>query len=227
MKVRLILLIAGALLCGAVGFLIAQRWGAVRYEDRATTAVEEHATDLSTSRALADQWADALAMSQGRSILQAFVAGITPAVLAQRRETMELATVSLLRIPGVAGIHVFGAGGEVLYSSDAKLTTTGEAEYRGTWALEASDFASRQSTRPGMVDFAAPISDGTSKLAVVWLEYDLARVRDAARPVELIPDVKPSAPPPPAETDAASGEPQDTPMAPSTPGQSVQEPPTH
>ncbi len=185
MTIRRILLLAGALACAAGGFLLAQRLDQMRYEHRAQAAQQGRDEEAAALRDAAAKWADAIAMTEGESLLRAFVAGIGPAVIAKRHETVELAAVSLLRIPGVAGVHVFGVDGDVLYSSDAKLTTTGKAGYRGAWALEASQRVSRTSDRPGLVDFAVPIENGGNRLAVVWLEYDLATVRDAARPAAL------------------------------------------
>jgi hypothetical protein len=85
----------------------------------------------------------------------------------------------------VAGIHVLGSEGEILYSSDAKLTTTGDTSYRGAWALQSNGFTSRDSTRPGVVEYALPIAGNDTTLAVAWLEYDVAHARDAARPESL------------------------------------------
>jgi hypothetical protein len=148
-------------------------------------AAELHGEQLKTLRADAAQWAGTLASSQAEAVLRSFVAGIAPSILAERRESVEMSAVSLLRIPGVEGIHVLRPDGNVVYSSDAKLVTTGEGGNKAAWALAANELVSRPSPRPGSIDLAAPITDAGKALSVVWLEFGLASVRDLARPAGL------------------------------------------
>lgn len=182
MAIRRVLLIAAAIAFAAAGFLIAQHVERALAAERATTAQQAFHAHEEALRAAAQKWADEVSMTEGKAVLQAFVAGIAPAVLAQRRDSVELSAASLLRVPGVAGIHVFGPEAEVAYSSDAKLTTPGITDARVEWALQATQLTSRPSARAGVVDLAMPIESSGTRLAVVWLEYDLAGVRDAARP---------------------------------------------
>lgn len=185
MTLKRILLVAAALACVALGFVAAQQIDLARYENRAAAIEERNEQRIAELHAAAERWADAVALAQGEVVLRAFSAGISPAVLAGRREGVEIAAVSLLHAPGIAGIHVLGLDGAVLYSSDAKLAATGDAAYRGDWALQVSELTSRPSTRPGVIDIATPIVNAGKPLAVAWLEYDVGAVKSASRPPEL------------------------------------------
>jgi len=169
MSVKGILYGVGALACAAIGFVAAQQLDRARYEKSSEEARIAAEARLNTALG-----------AQGEAVLRAFVAGVAPAVAAKRRETMELAALSMLRIQGVAGVHLLGVKGDVLYSSDAKLTTAGDAEYRGGWALQATELISRQSPRAGVVDIAMPIGAG-EEAVVAWLEYDAAALANAGR----------------------------------------------
>lgn len=196
MKLKYLLLIAGALACATGGFLLAQRFDRTRSEKQLSVSAQDSQREVAALRTDAEAWANAVATAEGESLLRAFVTGISPAVLVQRREAVELASVGLLHVTGVAGIHVLGVDGAVWYSSDAKLTATGDAQYRGSWALQATELASRPSPRPGIMEYAMPIANSGSRIAVVWLEYDVERVRDTARPVSMgrPPGREPAAP---------------------------------
>ncbi len=190
-------------------------WGGQSFTNRRATeqsaqVAEQHAAELLALRGQATSWANALSESQGEAVLRAFVSGIAPALRSERRESLELSALSLLRVPGVAGIHVLRPDGEVVYSSDAKLTTTGEAGDAGAWALAAHDLTSRAGAKPGTEDLALPLIDSGQVLAVVWMEFAQDKVRKAARPAalgsrEASPDETP------AETPAAEAQPNDQP----------------
>jgi len=186
MTMKRILFAAAAIACIALGFITAQQIDRARYENRVAAIEKQNDQSQADLRAAADQWAEAVASAQGEIVLRAFAAGISPAVLAGRREGVEMAAVSLLHAPGIAGIHVLGLDGTVLYSSDAKLAATGDAAYRGDWALQVSELTTRPSTRPGVTEFAMPIVNAGEPLAVAWLEYDVGAVKSASRPPELI-----------------------------------------
>ena len=185
MSTKKVLLSIGALVCAAVGFFAAQQIDRVHLDSRLEAERQRGNEQASALRSAAEKWSTALVNTEGASVLRAFVAGIAPAVMAQRKESLEFAAVSLLRIQGVAGIHVLATDGSVLYSSDAKLTTTGKAEYRGAWALQATELVSRPGSRPGVIEFAMPIVQAEKRLAVAWLEFDAARVQSEARPPVL------------------------------------------
>jgi hypothetical protein len=170
---------AAALICVVIGFVLAQQYERNRSAARIEALQTQQSEESARVRAEADARVDAMARAQGEIVLQAFAAGITQAVLAGRREGVEIAAVSMLHVPGIAGIHVLARDGSVIYSSDAKLTATGEGSYRGSWALEATQLISRPSTRPEVLDIAVPIVNSGTPQAVAWLEYDLAAVKAA------------------------------------------------
>ena len=175
-----ILWVVGALICVAVGFVLAQQFERSRAATRVETLQAQQTQELSRLQSEADARIDAMARTQGGIVLQAFAAGISPAVLAGRREGVEIAAVSMLHVPGIAGIHVLALDGSVIYSSDAKLAATGEGSYRGSWALEVTQLTSQPSTRPDVLDIAVPIVSTGTPQAVTWLEYDMAAVKAAA-----------------------------------------------
>jgi hypothetical protein len=179
------LLIAGGVACVIIGYLLAQQLTSAAIERSARATEQQQRREVATLRADAERWADTGARNSAESLLRTFVAGISPEVLTRRRESVEQTAMALLRVSGVTGIHVLGSDSEILYSSGAKLTTTGDTTYRGSWALQATGFTTRESARPGIVEYAMPISNGDTPLAVAWLEYDVARARDAARPASL------------------------------------------
>lgn len=185
MTMKRILLAAGAIVCIALGFVAAQQLYSARYERRITTIDTRNDQSRAELRAAAEQWADSMARAQGEVVIRTFAAGISPTVLAGRHEGVEIAAVSLLHVPGIAGIHVLGMDGAVLYSSDAKLVATGNAESRGDWALQASELISRPSPRPGVLELAMPIVNAGQPLAVAWLEYDVEALKTASRPAQL------------------------------------------
>ena len=174
---------AAALICVAIGFVFAQQYERNRGETRTQALQAQQREETARVRAEADAQVDAMARAQGEIVLQAFAAGISPAVLAGRRDGVEIAAVSMLHVPGIAGIHVLALDGSVIYSSDAKLTATGDGSYRGSWALEATQLISRPSTRPDVLDIAVPIVNSGTPQAVAWLEYDLAAAKAASTSV--------------------------------------------
>lgn len=175
-----ILWIVGALICIAVGFVLAQQFERSRAAQRIEALQAQQLQERARAEGEAEARVDAIARTQGAVVLQAFAAGISSAVMTGRREGVEIAAVSLLHVPGVAGIHVLALDGSVIYSSDAKLTATGEGSYRGAWALEATELVSQPSTRPDVLDIAMPVASAGTPQAVAWLEYDVAAVKTAA-----------------------------------------------
>lgn len=153
--------------------------------DEATQAAEAHALEVAGLKNDAVAWATAVSKGEGEAILRAFVAGISPSLLAERREGLEISAIGLLRVAGVEGIHLLHPDGKVLYSSDAKLATTGDIGERGAWALGAQELISRQGNHPGSLDFAVPLISTGQVIAIIWLEYGESTVREAARPAGL------------------------------------------
>lgn len=180
MTLKRILWTAACLICVAIGFVLAQQYEQRRGEDRLQALQQQHEAELAQTRSDAEARVDAMARTQGETLAQAFTAGISQAVLSGRREGVEIASVNLLHVPGIAGVHVLETNGAVIYSSDAKLATTGEGAYRGAWALQATEMITQPSARPNVIDIAVPITNGAQTQAIVWIEYDVAAVRAAA-----------------------------------------------
>ncbi len=191
MTMKRILWIVAALICVAIGYVLAQQIERSRMETRITALQTQQSEAIAQLRTEGDARLDALARTHGEILLQAFAAGITPQVVAGRHEGIEQAAVSLLHVPGIAGIHVLGLDGSVFYSSDAKLAATGQGSYRGTWALEATELTTRQSTRPEVLDIAIPITSAGTSRAVAWLEYDVAAVKATAAQLSTPPSHTP------------------------------------
>lgn len=139
----------------------------------------------------AEQWADALAASEGEAVLRSFAAGLAAAMLSGRGGSLDVAGTSLLRLPGVQAVTVLRPDGTMLYASDAKLTVSGTGNEQTRWALTAKDFMSRGSQANGVQEMALPITDRGTVLAIVWLAFDSARVRDRERPEALNPAAAP------------------------------------
>jgi hypothetical protein len=180
MTLKRILWTAAALVLIAIGFVLAQQYERNRSEKRIQEMRQALDQEVAEARGATDAQVDAIARTQGEVVLRAFASGISQAVLAGRRESVEIAAVSLLHVPGISGIHIFTPDGGVIYSSDAKLAATGEGAYRGSWALQATELVTQPSTRPNVIDMAVPITDGAKPQAVVWLEYDIAAMKAAA-----------------------------------------------
>lgn len=199
MKTILIGLLAVASL--VAGFFGGREVARRSADDEATKVAEAHAMEVAGLKNDAVAWATAVAKGEGEAILRAFVAGISPSILAERREGLEISAISLLRVAGVEGIHLLHPDGKVLYSSDAKISTTGEIGERGAWALSAQELISRNGNHPGSLDFAVPLISTGQVIAIIWLEYGESTVREAARPAGLS---GPTASTPPAIQDQAA-----------------------
>ena len=207
MKGKAIVVLLVALLAGAGGF-----WGARELERRRCAAEKAEleavqSQALRVVRAAAETWAEAISRRQAEAVLRAFVSGISPSIQTDRRESLAISSTSLLRVPGVEGIHLLRPDGEILYSSNVKMTTTGELGEAGSWALRAPELVSRSGARQGSLDLAVPLVDAGQVLAVVWMEYGLDAVRDLGRPSELTRAGSPPLDPPPALGGPAAREP--------------------
>jgi hypothetical protein len=147
----------------------------------------EHATRLNDQvEALTrwgGNWAGAVADHSAQSIFHAFAAGIQPAVLAGRSDSLQQAKAQILQVPEVSFVHVIRPDGVVLMSSDDKYSTTGKAEdERATWALSATGLVTRQGAVAGTVEIAAPIVGSTGPRAVLWMGIKRQSLLDSARP---------------------------------------------
>jgi hypothetical protein len=137
---------------------------------------------VASLREQAERWADGLAAGEAAAAFRAFAAGVQPAVLSGRRESVEQAVTALLELPGIDAVHVLGADGAVLAGSDRKLLTTGRVDERGAWVLATTALTTRAGDRPGVVELAAPVVGAAGPAGFLWIGYRTGRVRDAARP---------------------------------------------
>jgi hypothetical protein len=182
MTTKRILVLILVLAAAAGGFFVARNFERQRCAEDVAALASARQSEVAGLKSAGEAWAEAVAKRQGEAILRAFVAGITPSILAERRESLEISAVSLLRIAGIEGIHAFKPDGKVLYSSDAKLVTLGRAGDAGAWALAAPELITRASARPGSLELALPIVGSGRVLAVIWMELGVAAIRDADRP---------------------------------------------
>jgi hypothetical protein len=200
MKLKQAFVLIMMVVCVLLGFLGAQRYEQSQYESLRTADAATSVEQQEDLRAAAREWARNLASQRGQDVLRAFAAGLTPLLLSDQQTAMSIAGSSLLRLHGVQGVAILRTDGKVLYASDAKLTVSEDGNEQSHWALQAREFASRNSYQPDVVEMALPINDAGKVLAVVWLAYDTRKITEPARP-ELLADA--SAQPPVAADNAA------------------------
>lgn len=160
-------------------------WQESRREEQLAAQAERCQTEATLLRDTAEFWASTLADSEARAAFRAFVAGITPSVLAGRNDSVDLAVVGLLDLPGIEFAHVIRPDGSVISSSDRKLGTSGSVGERGAWALAASEVTSRTSNVLGVAELAAPVPGPDGPVAFVWVGYRTEQVREETRPAAL------------------------------------------
>lgn len=165
--------------------LIAWQWTSA--SKQLTRLSAEHATHLNgkveSLTRWGGNWAGAVADHAAQSIFHAFAAGIQPAVLAGRTDSLQQAKAQILQIPEVSFVHVLRPDGAVLMSSDDKYSTTGRADdERAAWALAASDLVTREGSVAGSVELAAPIVGSTGPRAVLWMGIKRRSLLDSTRP---------------------------------------------
>ena len=122
-------------------------------------------------------WLDALTRERAEAVFRAYTAGIHAAVLAGRKESLEQSIEELVRLPGVAAVHLLAPDGSVITSSDRKLVLLGHVGERGAWALATQDFAQRAGDMKGTTELATQIQDAAGIKAVLWMVYDTARIK--------------------------------------------------
>jgi hypothetical protein len=177
----LMIALAGALVWGAWG------WQEGRRKRALSEATERHAAEVADLKAKAEFWADALAAGEAQAVFRAFHAGIAPDVYTGRTESVEMAAVSLLDLPGIEFVHLLRPAGEVLYSSDAKLVAEGKAGERGAWAVSTIEPTSRAGATRGVTEVAAPITGPGGPVAYLWLGYRTEQAKEEVRPETLKP----------------------------------------
>lgn len=157
------------------------------WKDRETAnrlAQEERLCQVQVAdlREQAETWARDLASGQATAVFRAFAAGVQPAVLADRRESLDQAVTSLLGLPGIEAAHILAADGEVLASSDKKLITTGRIDERGAWVLATTELTTRPGDRPDVTEVAAPVVGAAGPAGFLRISYRTGPLVDAARP---------------------------------------------
>ena len=160
--------------------------------DRRAAAEREQMEMASESRVAAAEaatarWTEALAEGAAWAVFRSFAAGIHPLVLPERRDSLDQAVAALLELPAVEGVHVLGADGRVLASSDLKLQTTGRLDERDAWVIETTELTGRDGDRAGVVQLASPIVGPAGPAGFLWLAYDTEATRRAARPM-MVPE---------------------------------------
>lgn len=141
--------------------------------------------------AAGDSWAGALATGQAEAAFRAFAAGVHPLVLrGGQGDSLDQAIGAVLEIPGVTFIHLLGADGTVLASSDRKLTTTGSVGEAGAWVLSANDLVSKAGEVPGTVEMGAPVVGAAGPAGYLWMGYAVDEVREGARPAGWVADTE-------------------------------------
>lgn len=191
MNMKIPVAIALVAIGGAIGFFGARTYEQAQAAKRLDVQMQRAASNDAAVRRHAEQWADALAMTQSEAVLRSFAAGLAPTLLSGRGGSLDVAGTSLLRLDGVRGVTILRADGKALYASDAKLTVSEAGNEQTRWALTARDFMSRPASESGITEMALPITDRGTVIAIVWLAFDTTRVRDSERP----PGLSSSSPP--------------------------------
>lgn len=184
---RRIRILTGALAGGlAVALLLAGGlwlWARQRLDEQARECTTRLAQAVEGSSA----WASALAAGEAEAVFRAYQAGIHAAVLAGRRESLDVSIDEMVRLPGVVFVHIMGPDGAVLASSDRRYTVTGRASERAAWALGAIEASVRQGALPGTIELAIPIQDAAGARAVLWGAYNTQKIIERSRPKALTP----------------------------------------
>jgi hypothetical protein len=190
------------LLIAAVGWGF-WAWNQHRWNQRLEEQGATLGAELDQLRTESAQLERRLGEEEAVAVAQAFASGVHAAVLADRTEALGAAVDQLLLVPGVVFVHLLGAEGEVLATSDRKLAATGDPGPRASWALEATGgHAVRDGLTAGSTEVAVPIRGVAGPKAVLWLAYDAGREDAMSAPADGGPEAEaadPAAPPPPAD----------------------------
>lgn len=157
-------------------------WKDSQAADAAAEAERAHTEALAAETARSEEWAATLAASEALAVFRAFAAGIQPMVLSGDGETLDQAVGGLLELPSVDFVHIVGADGAILASSDRKMTTTGSLAAEDRWILETAEIREREGAEPGTREIAAPVVGAAGPRAYVWLGYDVAGLLETTRP---------------------------------------------
>jgi len=141
--------------------------------------------EIGTLTERAEFWARGLAASEAEAAFRAFLAGVSPALLAGRTESAEQAATQLLSLPGVDFVHILRPDGELIYTSDAKLTATGSGVAPDSWALTVEELTTRAGETRGVTELASPVLGPEGPVAVLWLGYRTDALFEEMRPESL------------------------------------------
>lgn len=155
-------------------------WGAQARRSQLAQVQARHVRELETTQKRELETKDRLVMREAEAVLKAFSAGIHPAIMASRTESIDAALVDLIQIPEVVFAHVATPQGVVIASSDRKLVGTGNLGERGSWALTATDLQTRPGDADGVLELAMPMAASSGWHVVVWLGYDVQAAGAAA-----------------------------------------------
>lgn len=171
-------------LLGALAFAVFEWQDRRQQRDLAEQAATQQALTADL-RGKSEFWAETLAASEAEAVFRAFAAGISPAVLSGREGSIDLAAVALLKLRGIDFVHLLNGQGEVLYSSDAKMTVgDGDADDLA-WALATTELTTRAGPTRGVTEVAAPIQGPDGPAAYLWIGYRTESILDETRPTTL------------------------------------------
>ncbi|MGH9381441.1 MAG: hypothetical protein ACRD2Z_12610 [Thermoanaerobaculia bacterium] len=170
---RWIWIVILVLVLALAGLWLWQQQRGERLTARHAEALERQRQELS---ARAETWAGAVADRGADALFRAFAAGVQPAVLSGRSEALLQAKNALLQVPDVTFVHVLTPDGQVLMSSDDKLTATGQVGDQAAWALAARELTRRDGGVAGAVELVGPIRSGTDVAAVLWMGVSRGRM---------------------------------------------------
>ena len=108
---------------------------------------------------------------EAESVARAFTSGSYPAILGGDRSAVDAAIGQLVQLPQVAFVHVLGADGAILATSDRKVKETGDAGEVGEWARSVDRFTSRAGATRGVTEVAVPVDGAGARVAVVVVGY--------------------------------------------------------
>ncbi|HEX9734750.1 MAG TPA: hypothetical protein VGG06_22485 [Thermoanaerobaculia bacterium] len=181
------------LLFAAAGYGLWQ-WSEINAQRAVGEQETRHQQEVAAVKEGYSAWIRNLTEEQAKEVFQAFAAGIHPAVLAGRSEALLEAKTQVLHIPEIVFVHVLAPDGQVILSSDEKLSTVGRADdERARWALAAQELGTREGERPGTLEVAAPVLGSAGPAAVLWIGYHVERALEETRPPGLAPAADASA----------------------------------